>query len=353
MSAFRKLRHFGLDHVGPVGVGAPDAPVGEIDLDRIHAGRLVKLAGIVEHDLPVLAAVEPAHFVRDVVAVGFGLDQQLVHPQPAAGVGDVLDETPALFAPLLELGLGLAVDLFDVGAPVQRQFLAPGGDEHDRRCAELLHDALFLGGLDPRSPDSERRPIVLLLLPESAVERRDDVVETRVASGLDVVRRLRLGVPNLPVIALDDAAAAGLWPLHVLPGPYVRHGLEGTQHVLGVALRPREFAVFFAGVSPADAGRATAIRLKLHRDHQMVIGRIILNDATGDVHLVDALHDDNDHAAGQIVQAVLHSLSEPLHRGLADVVGLGLTDVVRIIAIAYQQSVLTFSAEKRMVVLHF
>ena len=317
------------DEVRPVPVGRVDDALAEQVLDAVEPGQLVDGTGVDQVDTEVLVVVEAAQLLTDADAAGLGLDEQRVHLELRAGLDDLAHEVGHL-QPLLPRGhehdaghaLGVVVEeLADADALVEARrlvgdvlALAAGADE-------VVSPVVDVAAED--APDREGAEVILGLRRVGRVERRDDIVN----------RRPALLDPRLPPVRLDDAAAPRGRLLLELPGGGVwAHDLLIALDDGGAEpLREEQLAVLGARVFEAEQRRGRARRIIFHRQHDVIVAELLVEDDAADVALVQALHDDDDGRAVGVVEARRDGLLEPLDRRVAHRVAVRAVHAVRVV----------------------
>ena len=173
------------------------------------------------------------------------------------------------------------------------------------------------------APDGERAVVVFGLRCVGRVEAGDDVVHHREAV-LD---------PCLPPVGLDDAASTRCRLLLELAGRGVwPHDLLVAGHDLGAEpLREEQLTVLGARIIKAEERRASARWVIFHRQHDVVVPELLVEDDAAHVALMQALHDDDDGGSVGVVQSGRDGLLEPLHGRVAHGIAVGPIHAVRVI----------------------
>ena len=142
-----------------------------------------------------------------------------------------------------------------------------------------------------------------------------------------------MALPRLPPAVLDDATAARLGRLGILPGGRVwpHGGLVPVDHGLREALGEQELIALGAGVFQPQQRWVGAQRVIAHGQHDVIIAHVAVEDHAGDVELVQALHHHHDGGLVRVVQAAGDGLLEQVGRGLTLGVRVGVIHAVRVI----------------------
>src|SRR6202049_3242339 len=175
-------------------------------------------------------------------------------------------------------------------------------------------------------PHGQGRIVVLLLLAVGRIPRSEHRDWRCVGIELLPTICFWFDRVDLPPVLFDQAAAARDRILLILPGPEIRVALKGNEGFLREALWPCQFTIVFTrilSVVPAYVVAEVAIALVLHRDdeREIVVAKMPLND-TGRVFLVQSLHDNDDGVTAEIIEAVLHSLLNPIRYGFPRLGGI-------------------------------